>query len=101
MDADGIAAIEITNLIDGSKGSYGKSKSSRDFSRFVKHHKDAQEEPAPARAGNSSGQKLVAGRVTKAQWERLRHYCIANDTSVQTIISEALADWFRQRGLQW
>ena len=39
--------------------------------------------------------------VSKEQWERLQHLCIAEDTSVQAVVSEALADWFKKRGLPW
>ena len=79
-----------------------KSKAAADFSSFVRIRK-AQEEPQleSERKTSTSGQKLAACRVTKTQWERLQHLCIAEDTSVQAVVSEALADWFKKRGLPW
>jgi hypothetical protein len=78
-----------------------KSKAAAaDFSSFVRSRRTA-EEPAPVKKPNTSGQKLAACRVSKEQWERLQHLCIAEDTSVQAVVSEALADWFKKRGLPW
>jgi hypothetical protein len=80
-----------------------KSKAAAaDFSSFVRTRKAADEpERAPERKANAGGQKLAACRVSKAQWERLQHLCIAEDTSAQAVVSEALADWFKKRGLPW
>ena len=80
-----------------------KSKAAAaDFSSFVRSRKPSEEpERAPVKKTAASGQKLAACRVTKAQWEKLQHYCIAEDTSVQAIVSEALEDWFRKKGLPW
>lgn len=79
-----------------------KNKAAADFSSFVRTKKATADEPAPAkRANNAIQQKLAACRVSKTQWERLQHLCIAEDTSVQAVVSEALADWFKKRGLPW
>jgi hypothetical protein len=79
-----------------------KTKAAADFSSFVRTRNPADEpKRAPDRKSNTGGQKLAACRVSKAQWERLQHLCIAEDTSVQAVVSEALADWFKKRGLPW
>ncbi|MBV8361076.1 MAG: hypothetical protein JO189_24535 [Deltaproteobacteria bacterium] len=77
------------------------SKAAADFSSFVRKRKTDESERIPDKKANTVGQKLAACRVSKAQWERLQHLCIAEDTSVQAVVSEALADWFRKRGLPW
>ena len=76
------------------------SKAAADFSSFVRKPKPEEPERVPDKKP-SAGQKLAACRVSKAQWERLQHLCIAEDTSVQAVMSVALADWFRKRGLPW
>ncbi len=79
-----------------------KSKAAADFSSFVRTKKSTFEPaPVPAKNATPGGQKLAACRVSRAQWERLQHLCIAEDTSVQAVVSEALADWFKKRGLPW
>ena len=79
-----------------------KAAAAADFSSFVKTRKGADEPAhAPEPKTNTGGLKLAACRVSKAQWERLQHLCIAEDTSVQAVVSEALADWFKKRGLPW
>jgi hypothetical protein len=77
-----------------------KSSKAADFSSFVRTRKTA-DEPAPPKRGNTEHQKLAACRLSRARWERLQHLCIAEETSVQAVVSEALADWFKKRGLPW
>ena len=105
-DRDGpraLAAMEITNLYRWIEAhAMAKSKAAADFSSFVRSKKAADgAAPATAKTTNTVQQKLAACRVSRAQWERLQHLCIAEDTSVQAVVSEALADWFKKRRLPW
>jgi hypothetical protein len=77
-----------------------KNKAAADFSSFVKNRK-AEEQPETERKGGRADEKLITARVTRQQWERLQHLCIAEDTSIQDIITEAPADWVHKHGLAW
>jgi hypothetical protein len=76
-----------------------KSKTAADFSSFVRNR--TAEEPAPTRTAAITGKKLLAVRVSEQQWERMQHLCTTKRTKAQTVLMEALTDWFHKRGLPW
>jgi len=55
----------------------------------------SHERRTPAR----KGKKMVAAFIDSGAWLQLRTVGLRENTSVQTIMCEALNDWFRKKGL--
>jgi hypothetical protein len=55
--------------------------------------------PQYERAPSRQGKRMVAAFVDEGVWLQLRIAGLDERTSVQTIMCEALDDWFRKKGL--
>jgi hypothetical protein len=71
------------------------------FSEFVQKKPSSTVERAPRKEADNAERLLLACRVNRVQWERIQRLCIDERTSIQAVLTEALDDWFKKRGLPW
>jgi hypothetical protein len=71
------------------------------FSEFVQRKRETSAEREPRKDSDNAQRLLLACRVDRTQWERIQRLCIDERTSIQAVLTEALDDWFKKRGLPW
>ena len=72
-----------------------------DFTKLIRRNTPEPNPPKKETKQAKDDRIIVGFRLTKAQWEDLNHYLVDKRTSMQAVVTEALAEFFKNRGLQF